>query len=103
MGGTGLFAVLNASSTTTGRNGAEEFAVLEGEAGGTAGGNADKGSSAGAPRGRRGSSAVPHIPQKRKLDALSSLQFGQITIVLPDVFSYSLTPARPVIASVRSY
>ena len=81
-GGTALSAVLNASATTTGRNGAGEFAVLEDEAGGTAGGKADKGSSAGAPTGRRGSSAVPHIPQKRKLDALSSLQFGQIKIVL---------------------
>ena len=56
--------------------------LSSGETGGTAGGNADSGSSAGAPSGRRGSSEVPHIPQKRKLGALSSLQFGQITIVL---------------------
>ena len=86
IGGTDLSTVFGASSMTTGRNGAEAFAVRTGEAGGTADGNADRGSSAGAPTGRRGSSEVPHIPQKRKLGALSSLQFGQITIVPPISF-----------------
>ena len=50
--------------------------------GGSGAGKADNGSSAAAPAFRRGSSEVPHIPQKRKLDALSSLQLGQITISL---------------------
>jgi hypothetical protein len=45
-------------------------------------GNADNGPDAGPPAGRRGSSEAPHIPQKRNVGALSSLQFGQITMVL---------------------
>jgi hypothetical protein len=60
----------------------------------------------GAPAGRRASSKVPHIPQKRKLSELSSPHFGQITLVLQmslNVFSYSLTLASNVIAFVRSY
>jgi hypothetical protein len=36
----------------------------------------------GAPKGRRGSSEVPHIPQNLKFDEFSSPQFGQITVVL---------------------
>src|ERR1035438_8435968 len=45
----------------------------------------------GAPAGRRSSSDVPHIPQNLKFDELSSPQFGQITIISPEV-SNSLTP-----------
>lgn len=36
----------------------------------------------GAPAGRRASSKVPHMPQKRKPSELFSPQFGQITGVL---------------------
>ena len=46
----------------------------------------------------RGSSKVPHIPQKRKVFELSSPHFGQITNFLRDVFSYSLTLGGPIIA-----
>jgi hypothetical protein len=53
------------------------------------GGKADSGSSAGAPDGRRASSGVPHIPQKRKFAELSSPHFGQITIS-PNYSSNSL-------------
>ncbi len=37
-------------------------------------------------------SAVPHIPQKRKLSALFSPHFGQITLVLPNNSSLSILP-----------
>jgi uncharacterized protein YdeI (YjbR/CyaY-like superfamily) len=54
------------------------------------GGNAESGSSAGAPDVRCASSGVPHIPQKRKFSELSSPHFGQITIS-PDYSCNSLT------------
>src|ERR1700690_4204689 len=38
----------------------------------------------GAPAGRRGSSELPHIPQKRKFAELFSPHFGQITMTSPD-------------------
>jgi hypothetical protein len=44
----------------------------------------------GAPAGRRASSKVPHIPQKRKLSELVSPHFGQIKMILR-ISSYSLT------------
>src|ERR1700690_1271176 len=44
--------------------------------------------------GRRASSKLPHIPQKRKVSELSSPHFGQITLVLR--ISLSLTRLRPV-------
>jgi hypothetical protein len=43
--------------------------------------------------GRRASSKLPHIPQKRKVFALSSPHFGQITIVSPNLYSkFKLAP-----------
>lgn len=57
------------------------------------GGNAASGFSVGVPGPRLGSSAVPHIPQKRKVGALSSLQLGQITNCSP-MAAYSLTLTR---------
>jgi hypothetical protein len=48
--------------------------------------------------GRRASSSVPHIPQKRKVLELFSPHCGQITMVLPILLSYILTLAGDVIA-----
>ena len=45
----------------------------------------------GAPAGRRISSEVPHIPQKRKFAELFSPQFGQITMASPDL-RYPIVP-----------
>src|ERR1035438_9570062 len=46
-----------------------------------------------APTGFRASSKLPHIPQKRKVSALSSPHFGQITIVSPNLYSkFRLAP-----------
>jgi hypothetical protein len=46
-----------------------------------------------APTGFRASSKLPHIPQKRKVFALSSPHFGQITIVSPNLYSkFKLAP-----------
>jgi hypothetical protein len=87
---------------TPGRNGSVAWAIF-GSVGGRLGDRIGTGAPAGRRASTRGSSEVPHIPQKRKVGALSSLQFGQITIVLPDVFSYILTLVRHVNAPVRSY
>lgn len=71
------------------------------DAGRAAGGKADRGSMP-APAVRRESSEVPHIPQKRKLGALSSLQLGQITVSLRRSFP-SLTSARRGVPRVIPY
>jgi hypothetical protein len=69
-----LFATLVAFSPTKGRCESGGVAIFVG--------TGDAETAKGEPAGRRGSSEVPHIPQKRKVGALSSLQFGQITMVL---------------------
>jgi hypothetical protein len=67
------------------------------------GAKADNGSRAGAGVARFNSSGVPHIPQKRNPGELSSLQLGQITIVLQGAVSHSLTLAEDVSVSGCSY
>jgi len=81
MGGTGLLAGrgefsarCGAFCTTTGRRGSGAFTVLDAASGGFG---------AVAFAGRRASSKVPHIPQKRKVFELFSPHFGQITMFLP--------------------
>jgi hypothetical protein len=74
MGGTVLFALQVAFSVTRGCGGCGTFAICAG--------TADTRFGAGALAGRRASSKVPHIPQKRKLSELSSPHFGQVTMVL---------------------
>jgi hypothetical protein len=80
---------------TGGRSGPGAFAIFNG--------TVDMGSGIGEPAGRRASSNVPHIPQKWKLFELSSPHFGQITLVLRYVLSYSLTRASDAIRFVCSY
>lgn len=95
MTGVCCFTALLVLAKVADRTGSEAFTALDcevlgcgvGGTGGSGAGNADNGSRAAAPVLRFGSSEVPHIPQKRKLGALSSLQFGQITIILQCLLS----------------
>jgi hypothetical protein len=97
IGGTCLAGATGARSATTGRGatagtlagfgceigreiGACETGGCEMGAGGGAIGG--RGSDRGAVIRRGGSSKVPHIPQKRKLSALSSPHFGQVKVAL---------------------
>jgi hypothetical protein len=59
----------------------------------------------GAFAGRRASSKLPHIPQKRKVFELFSPHFGQITMVLPRSLFLSsiLTLAGNVISFSHPY
>jgi hypothetical protein len=97
IGGTCLAGATGARSATTGRGatagtfagfgceigreiGACETGGCEMGAGGD--GIGGRGSDMGAVIRRGGSSKVPHIPQKRKLSALSSPHFGQVKVAL---------------------
>ena len=97
IGGTCLFGAAGTGSATTGRGAdAGTFAGLVRETGGCeigaiekgacetgAGGGIDgRASETGVVIRRGGSSKVPHIPQKRKLSALSSPHFGQVKVAL---------------------
>jgi hypothetical protein len=92
IGGTCLAGATGARSAGTGRGaGAGTVAGFEGEIGacetgacetGTGGGIGGRASGTGVVIRRGGSSKVPHIPQNRKLSALSSPHFGQVKVAL---------------------
>lgn len=102
IGGTCVDTELVALARTIDDTGSGRFAVRAVTFGGGGGaGKADNGSSAAAPVLRRGSKEVPHIPQKRKLDALSSLQLGQITSVSPKCGCLQFNPSDSAKALTR--